>query len=434
MIRFLTLLCVFIVTVHTDRAADNTSSGGQFSAKPDTGSHEISGRRNSRDNAPLMHVVRDGEELYIASRTDATRDIVFHFRPCMFNKLYTFYRVGFRAAGDAAPSSDATAADVTWVNVTSSDNIGPMRVEHGGWCGANHSYLEAGRVKTARNEGYEVFADGKPVKEKANLYASRLEIRVRNTIYNPAKAPAQDAERLSSPLCTENVVYSVEGNSIRVTARHSFVNETPVTILHYYGMQSMFLGEDLLMTPGGRFPDFTPVAEGGMNFSRGDYPAFRRFIEKNSANGTCQSSWLLDDGLGSHAQIGEDTFVFTKSNGKSYHHLVYGCQRVKGDETSWSGLYTWFQRPIADDADLLIYAGRMEGCDVLFIDAKRAFSDRRIDLPARLAGRKDSVLQQDAALEIAQAGGKITVRAVAPASAIVRFFDNSEFKIQNSQL
>lgn len=423
MIRFLTLLCAFIVSVHPGRAADNTSAGRQFSAKPDTESPKKSGRRNSQNNTPPMHVIRNGEELYIAGNIDPTTDIVYHFRRCMFNELYTFYRVGFRMAAEAAPFSDATAAQVSWVNVTTSDNIGPMRIEHGGWCGANHSYLEAGRVKTARNEGYEVFADGKPVKKKANLYASRLEIRVRNTIYNPAKAPAQDAERLSSPLCTENVVYSVEGNSIRVTARHSFVNETPVTILHYYGMQSMFLGEDLLMTPGGRFPDFTPVAEGGMNFSRGDYPAFRRFIEKNSANGTCQSSWLLDDGLGSHAQIGEDTFVFTNSNGKSYHHLVCGCQRVKGDETSWSGLYTWFRKPVADDADLLVYEGRIEGRNILFIDAKRPFSNRRIALPARYTSRKFTILQQDTAIdpgETVGAGG-ITITATAPASIVLRF-------------
>lgn len=432
MIRILTLLCACALAVQSGRA-ESVSAGKQPSGIPDNGSPEVSVGRNRPDNTPPMHVIRNGEELYIASRTDDARDIVYHFRRCMFNKLYTFYRVGFRAAGDAAPSSDATAADVTWVNTASSDNIGPMRLAEGGWCGANHSYLEAGRVETARCEGFGILADGKPLKERATVYARRVEIRVRNTIYNPAIAPPKDAERLASPLCTENAVYSVEGNSIRVTVRHTFLNEKPVTILHYYGMQSMFAGEDLLMTPGGRFADFTTVSEGGMNFNRGDYPAFRRFIEKNSANGTCQSSWLLDEGLGSHAQIGDETFVFNKSNGKAYHHLVCGRRRMKGDETSWSGLYTWFRRPIADDADLHIYAGRMEGCDVLFIDAKRAFNGRRIALPARLAGREHTVLQQDAALEIAQAGGKITVRATAPASAIVRFFDNSEFKIQNSQ-
>lgn len=429
MIRILTLLCAVALTTQSGRA-ESESAGAQRSAKPHTGSSEVSASSNHPDNTPLMHVVRNGEELYIASRTEAARDIVYHFRRCMFNELYTFYRVGFRPAGDAAPSSEATAADITWANTASSDNIGPMRIAEGGWCGANHSYLEAGRVKTARCEGFEIHADGKPLKERTSSYARRVEIRVRNTIYNPAIAPAEDAERLASPLCTEDAIYSVEGNSIRVTVRHAFLNETPVTILHYYGMQSMFAGEDLLMTPGGRFVDFTPVAEGGMNFNRGDYPAFRRFIEKNSANGTCQSSWLLDEGLGSHAQIDDGTFVFTKSSGKAYHHLVCGRQRMKGDETSWSGLYTWFQWPIADDADLLIYAGRMEGCDVLFIDAKRAFSGRRIALTARLTGMEHTVLKQDAALEISRADGKITVRATAPASAIVRFFDNSEFKIQ----
>lgn len=420
MIRILTLLCAVVLTVQPGRA-ESGSAGALRSAKPHTGSPEVSANRNRPNSAPLMHVNRNGEELYIASQADAAADIVFHFRRCMFNELYTFYRVGFRMPADAAPSSDATAADVTWVNTATSDNIGPIRIAEGGWCGANHSYLEAGRVKTARCEGFEILADGKPVKERATLYARRVEIRVRNTIYNPASAPAHDAERLASPLCTENAVYSVEGNSIRVTVHHTFRNETPVTILHYYGMQSMFAGEDLLMTPGGRFADFTPVAEGGMNFSRGDYPAFRRFIEKNSENGTCQSSWLLDEGLGDHAQIDRDTFVFTKSNGKAYHHLVCGRPRLKGDETSWSGLYTWFRKPIADDADLLVYEGRMEGRDLLFIDAKRAVSDRRIDLPARLAGRNHSVLQQDAAIEISRAGGGITVTSTAPASAIVRF-------------
>ena len=51
----------------------------------------------------------------------------------------------------------------------------------------------------------------------------------------------QDISRpasLSVPLCYETVKYLVEGNSVTVAVSHEFVNEEPVMVNSYYGMQT----------------------------------------------------------------------------------------------------------------------------------------------------------------------------------------------------
>lgn len=102
-------------------------------------------------------------------------------------------------------------------------------------------------------------------------------------------------------------------------------------------------------------------------FTKQEHPLFRRYVEKNRQG--YQSTWLLPDGLGDHALLdGQDDIFIYAPYGKSYHKLI-GNKRIKnGDKTCWRGVYTWFETPIADDADLLCYEGSAGGHTAVFID------------------------------------------------------------------
>ena len=59
----------------------------------------------------------------------------------MFNKLYTFSKVGVVANSSSKPVAHSQdVASMTLLNEATSDNIGPFELMAGGWCGGNHSY------------------------------------------------------------------------------------------------------------------------------------------------------------------------------------------------------------------------------------------------------------------------------------------------------
>ena len=52
-----------------------------------------------------MRVKITGEDLYISAKLDAETDILYWFKKCMFNELFTFYRVGTIANSMPAPTT-----------------------------------------------------------------------------------------------------------------------------------------------------------------------------------------------------------------------------------------------------------------------------------------------------------------------------------------
>lgn len=48
-------------------------------------------------------VERIGDALYVSSKLDESNDIVYVFEKCMFNKLYTFSKVGVVANSSSKP-------------------------------------------------------------------------------------------------------------------------------------------------------------------------------------------------------------------------------------------------------------------------------------------------------------------------------------------
>ena len=347
----------------------------------------------------ILNVSVEGEIVYVAAKISRTTDIIYQFQKCMFNSLFTFYRVGFVENNNTYPNV-LNRNSVTWVNVATSDNIGPISIEGAGWCGANHSWKEQGTVHTAKNDSFFIYCDGKQLNDGDNVYTDKLEIRVKNTIYNPLIEPEEEADILSSPLCEEYVVYRVSGNSIYVILNHKFVNEEQVTISNYYGMQSMFSNENKLLTPNGQFQDWSDVVEGS-SFTKGNYSKFNRFIENNDTNGTFQSTYLMSYGIGDHSEISDESFIFSKSSGKSYHHLIGSKVYTNGMTHTWAGLYSWFKTPIINDDSLFVYEGSIDGKDIVFIDIKKAFTGKVV-LPAKYVLKDFSTIQKDDSVTIGE--------------------------------
>ena len=337
------------------------------------------------DALGTLAVTRRGDELHIRFEDRDRRVFRYLFRRCMFNELFTFYEVAVgercgRECDDNAPSDDGRTEIL--LNRATSDNIGPLAIEGWGWIGANHTYRERGVARTARHIDATISADGHPLDRDTTLRAREVTIRVENRLLDPRYPVADSAghERPVRPFCTERVTYCIRENNIEVAVSHRFLNTEPATVRTYYGMQSMFCDEIRTLTPGGAYADWTPQ-DRVSHFTKGDHPAFRRFVEKNDCG--YQSTWLLPEGAGDHGLLTDADAVFIgNSSGKSYHRLIAGRAVRDGDSVRWRGVYTWFVDPIADDDELFCYEGIEGDGRVLFIDCKKA-CDRTVTLPGR---------------------------------------------------
>lgn len=342
----------------------------------------------------------DGNNLYVTYNNGGV-ETCYWFKKCMANLLFTFFRVGYRLVTRDYPSTDGirSQADITPINETGSDNIGPFRMGNDLWVGGNHK-LEVGEKEylTAKTDSYKVYIDGKELSSSASGMAGSICIKVQNTLYDPAFIPSDpDATILDTPLCTEYATYVINKNTIEVALRHSFSSTTSNSITNYYGMQSMFKLEDYFMTPNGAYPNWESVdnVTGNARFTKGDYPHFNRFIEKNTTTAAFQSTYIFDDfGLGSHYAIPNDGFVFTRGNtGKDYHHLIDEGQitPLANKIIMWRGAYTFFHTPLIDDNYMFAYLGSIGGKDALFVNTKQAVSGRVVPIPSAYALKEISV-------------------------------------------
>ena len=360
-----------------------------------------------------MRVKITGEDLYISAKLDAETDILYWFKKCMFNELFTFYRVGTIANSMPAPTTLPDTSPASVLNLAYSDNIGPFNITGYGWCGGNHPYLDE-VTRTARNVGYHIYVDGKEIKEDMSALTKEIKITVTNEIMNPSKADTSSGKTLlNDVLCIETVSYSVYRNNIQVSVSHEFQNESPVTVQMYYGMQSMFEKETHTLTAGGKYTDWT-VQKEVSTFTKKEYPSFRRFIEKSVH--AYQSSYLFADGLGNHEEIADDDIIFIgNSSNKTYHK--------KGDVIHWSGVYTWFKSPVSDDDGLLCYEGIIDNQKVLFIDCKKSVN-KMIQLPDGYIKKTFTIREKSESITIA--GNKVTTQGLkivsdGPGSCVITF-------------
>ena len=368
-----------------------------------------------------MRVKITGEDLYISAKLDAETDILYWFKKCMFNELFTFYRVGTIANSMPAPTTLPDTSPASVLNLAYSDNIGPFNITGYGWCGGNHPYLDE-VTRTARNVGYHIYVDGKEIKEDMSALTKELKITVTNEIMNPSKADTSSGKTLlNDVLCIETVSYSVYRNNIQVSVSHEFQNESPVTVQMYYGMQSMFEKETHTLTAGGKYTDWT-VQKEVSTFTKKEYPSFRRFIEKSVH--AYQSSYLFADGLGNHEEIADDDIIFIgNSSNKTYHKIIANKEHKKGDVIHWSGVYTWFKSPVSDDDGLLCYEGIIDNQKVLFIDCKKSVN-KMIQLPDGYIKKTFTIREKSESITIA--GNKVTTQGLkivsdGPGSCVITF-------------
>ena len=348
-------------------------------------------------------------------------DILYWFKKCMFNELFTFYRVGTIANSMPAPTTLPDTSPASVLNLAYSDNIGPFNITGYGWCGGNHPYLDE-VTRTARNVGYHIYVDGKEIKEDMSALTKEIKITVTNEIMNPSKADTSSGKTLlNDVLCIETVSYSVYRNNIQVSVSHEFQNESPVTVQMYYGMQSMFEKETHTLTAGGKYTDWT-VQKEVSTFTKKEYPSFRRFIEKSVH--AYQSSYLFADGLGNHEEIADDDIIFIgNSSNKTYHKIIANKEHKKGDVIHWSGVYTWFKSPVSDDDGLLCYEGIIDNQKVLFIDCKKSVN-KMIQLPDGYIKKTFTIREKSESITIA--GNKVTTQGLkivsdGPGSCVITF-------------
>lgn len=251
-------------------------------------------------------------------------EISIDFKHCMANNLYTFSSVSI---------------DGREVNHTESDNIGPFLIDRKGWSGGNH--VNDNRL-SAHTKSVDIYVDGKKLDCDTTLEGKVLTVEVINQLLHPSD---------DSDLAVERVVYNVSGNSIDVRVNHEFQCD-PEMIERYYGMQSMFINEYETLTPGGAFAVWTtyPVTSTGneIQFTKASAPSFSTFIEHS--DGGYQASHMTRDGIGDHKMVKDDDIIFIGNSWSKTYHKIIGMHPIKkGDRINWHGIYSWFNRPVADN-------------------------------------------------------------------------------------
>ena len=345
----------------------------------------------------------DGNNLFIAYYAGNNIEYTYWFKKCMANMLFTFYRVGYRTVNRDYPSTEGIISQdgIIPINSTGSDNIGPIHCVNSAFSekfvGGNHTVTDDDKTyKTAETKTFNIYCDDKELTSRSDGYADSIYIDVHNTVYDPSVSPVdEDATILTEPLCEEYVCYKICKTTIEVGVSHVYSSTTQNSVDNYYGMQSMFVSEDYIMTPNGIYPDWIPVGDVQHHghIIKEDYPDFNRFIEKNTANEAYQSTYLYNDfGIGTHRMVRDSEFIFTRGDtGKDYHRMLdeYTGQ-VNGKVYQWRGSYTFFHIPIIDDNYVLAYMGTIYGKDALFINTKQAFSGV-INVPHELTLKELSV-------------------------------------------
>ena len=305
--------------------------------------HIVDRRNKSVTPAPAKVKMKDGKVSYINEGLKEGK-IEIDFDYCMANNLYTFSQVKLNGKV---------------LNKTQSDNIGPFGFVGGGWSGGNHL---SNNEKTARTESVKVYVDGMPVNiQKTSTFPCEvLTVKVVNTLLMPGD---------TVPFAIENVTYTVAENSIDVQARHNIICPDSAKIDRYYGMQSMFVDETEILTPGGTYARWTPVKQVD-RFDKKSARNFEIFIERSKDG--YQAAWLDPQvGLGKRDMVDDDDWVFIgNSYGKSYHKTIGNRTLKKGDMLEWHGVYSWFKEPgadvLSDGSNLISYRGDVYGSPALF--------------------------------------------------------------------
>lgn len=305
---------------------------------------EIEGEIASSIKAMPLCVKRSGENVIVCYNDGNGTEIVYEFGRVFPNSNNTLglAHVGYRKVTRKSPIAD-TGGTTELCNQITSDMFGPVQVG-GNFFGGNHTYNDN---PTASSVSWTITADGTTVADGANLFCREV------TVVSVNKVQCLSSGSLAD-MMEETITMTVSENMVKCHVKHDYKYSGGVgqTITRYYGMQSMFgaRATAYLLTPNGEHT--TLVAENSsadLGFTKGDYPSFNRFIQKDP-QGWCQSAWVNPAiGIGDHSEIGtsDDIFLDGGSN-KMYHQLIRNKSITAGMVYQWGGIYKWSEDKGAD--------------------------------------------------------------------------------------
>ncbi|MCM1067965.1 MAG: hypothetical protein NC418_10370 [Muribaculaceae bacterium] len=263
------------------------------------------------------------------------------FRRCMANELFTFYNV---------------LLDGVEVNSTQySNNIGGFLAEDR-WIGGNHNDGKP----NAFTVSVDASVDGKPLREGDTIEGAVLRISVVNRLFYDK----------NTQFCSEHITYTVSGNSIEVDATHHYTMPRAIEIDRYYGMQSVFIDEHEILTPGAGPLLWNKIDSKDIRITKASAPLFSTFIEHSSSG--YQATYMSRTDLGDRSWVNDSDLVFIgNSYTKSYHKIIGKHTIEPGESSHWHGIYTWFTRPLTDSNDSFAYVAYIDGKPVeMRVDAK----------------------------------------------------------------
>ena len=305
-------------------------------------------------NALPMKVKRDGENVLVAYNKGGT-ELLYTFGRCFntgdtINNTLGLAEVGYRKVDRPFPMAVGTATMLCHQHY--SDMIGPVEIIDNGtyyWCGGAHQIDGEPTASTVNDAWYSIKADGNAVADGDDLYCHSVELVVVNKIQCPDNGTLTDC-------LEETITMTVVEDRVIVHVKHDYKYSGGVgkTLFLYYGMQSMFgaRATTKVMTPDGKFPRLTAESSAS-SFTKGEYPNFNRFIQKNP-DGWCQSAWVDPSvGIGDHSLILDRINIFQDGGAnKFYHRLIYSQTITEGMTYEWEGIYRWEKDngiSIADD-------------------------------------------------------------------------------------
>ena len=328
------------------------------------------------------------------SETTVWGDIDISFKKCMANELFTFYYVKLNGK---------------ILNQTGSDNIGPF-LAGGAWMGGNHPHAT---FKSGNTLSVEAFVKDFELKKGETVNADILTIKVKNELLYAD----------GDVFAYEYMTYHVSGNSIEVIGEHTYeYDKKALNVNRYYGMQSMFVGETEILTPGGPSGVWQKITNTSgdtykIDILKKDAPNFCTFIEHN--NNGYQASYMLREDLGNREWVKDNDIVFTGNNwSKSYHKIIGDFNVSKGMSSRWHGIYSWFDEPITDncrstDQDLTFeYGATIQGKPVVMHIASNG------EMKQQTAGIEEIVADSNEVFAYA-CDNKIVITADAPNAVCV---------------
>lgn len=359
------------------------------------------------------------DAVYVSTYMDEQNDMLYVFKKCMYNELFTFYTVG-SAPNQRTSLLDPTTEPKVVYNQTSSDNIGPFGIESYCWVGGNHSYRELNKNRTAKNLSWKVLGDGSELKSGDIKQVKSLVIEVENELYDPQYDINAFYDHV---LIKEKYQYIVENNSIRVNGEHTFSRD--ISSVCYYGMQSMFLNETGMLTPASKFSTWQTYTSNNspVYINKTEDPEFRHFVERRSSE-AFQTTYLLNTGIGTHEKLDYTKNIFIANSWtKHYHVQMYNSSVKEGETTNWSGVYTWTLRPLVDDEKMFCHTGMIDGRHAVYVDFLQS-DERSISVPEHWTEAEDCTIElyegRGEGLEYSLGeDGKILLKATGPAYMIL---------------